>query len=219
MEATSEQRAVWHLLQLSEMGWGLEPICQFIASYILSMDANSTEFFATRTEIQERVLDLLMDPAKVWEDLLPGPSTKFDYSKLMMVESPAPQPGEDEYRISIIVNPSVKHDEETDLIRFNQRWTGESPLNAAQDVIDWIEELAKQPNQFPEEEMCAWITHISTIKHWIMTWDQAQAIKLLDETKEKLENLSADLCIDWDEQFQGISDMMSIAGDEYIAGR
>lgn len=122
------------------------------------------------------------------------------------------------YMYSIIIDPSVRHDETTDLIKDASPIEAESVLNLASSIKQDMDTLMKM-DRWPAEELAAWITHVETNNHWLMTYDQASAIVHLDEAKEQLEALSGDHGIDWDDSFQGIADMMSIAGEEYAAGK
>lgn len=130
-----------------------------------------------------------------------------------LVTSPTPAAQDRwEYFVSIVVHPEIRHDDSDDLLVFGQKMTAESPLGLASNVIPLME---KRTRNFPEEEQAAWISQGD--HHWMMTWDQAQMIVSLDLLKERMEasNYSAD--IDFDGEFQGIADMMDIAGREYAA--
>lgn len=123
-----------------------------------------------------------------------------------------------EYHVSIIVNPNIRHDDPNDILLSNKVYYRESVLDLAEEVIRLID---RNQSDFPEEEQAAHIVNLNKsgdVQRWLMTWDQARAIMVLNEARSQLEELAGDFGILWDEQFQGIQDMMAMAGAEYAGG-
>lgn len=123
---------------------------------------------------------------------------------------------DDLYWYSIIVHPEIRHDEASDLIRDAQKVEGESPLNLWREIYKDIDMLDKM-GRWPAEELCGWITHLKSQKSYIMTWDQAVVLKALHDAEDVIDRNGGDVP-DFSDYYQGISDQMTIEGQEYKRG-
>ena len=183
MKYKPESLAAWLILKMSETGYGINWIvAQMLASHIHSGDLTPKDIMELTDQVYEQTLKLLMDPAEIWEGLLPGGPLPADWPDIDLLENDElveyqrakrvverilklgedPNMDDEEftqgvtnvlrdegfiserkpeipvdsytYRVSIIINPTVGHDEVSDLIADFRDFSATSVLNLAHDV-------------------------------------------------------------------------------------
>lgn len=210
LRTTIMKRVLDLMLDPSEIWEGLLPGGTGSIELFTTMQVEYADKLMQRERNVEEIVSIVGQPEEAWLRMS-NLDKYFTDEGLVTPRSKPTQATQWDYRVSIIVAPGIRHDEPGDLLIFNQVFHVESVLNLAADVIRLME---KRANGFPEEEQAAWITKAPD-EHWIMTWDQAQAILLFEQMQEKLEAIEYQGGISWYDEFQGIQDMMAIAGAEY----
>lgn len=223
---TSEQLAVFHLLQLSEQGRPHEIAAQFLASWMMSSEPSLDEisgFHADIVIIRNRMEYLCLNPQDIWEGLLPGGPGKGEmfvtveaeeWARLQALEQKPDPVDPFAYTVSIMCDPRVRFEVGQQKLLYGPvTITTESPLNLAREILHWMES-ANRSRQIPISEQVAWITHNESQAHWIMEADQAEAIFVLEELRNRLNVIDYDTDF-LDEELQGIGDQMAIMGQEY----
>lgn len=120
------------------------------------------------------------------------------------------------YTCSIIVNPSVGHDGPVGMVVMDAWEEGaESPLDFAKTAVEKMDYL-DMIGRWPAEELAMWMTNKKHGTHYVMAWNQANALVALRECEAKLEAVGFEYPNTDEDIVQGIQDMMVIAGREMM---
>ena len=77
-ELNPDHVASWYMLQLAEQGRPVEQCAQFLASYIVSGDLDTSTSFSFLSAVLARTDELLNEQILIWDGLLPGAITSND---------------------------------------------------------------------------------------------------------------------------------------------